>query len=180
MYISMPLFLMAREISPNLGSMAKNNLKFWWGVMLGMEPSIDPRSLTHRTPPGSSKALRRSKTEALAERMITEIDIYYVDYTFHNDIFCVVNNFWNMKMQAGKLAHRQAAAQASRQRQIGNLQKLTLSTNSQWPSLTALTKTLSTHSNTPLEPGVRRDMLHFSWDKHLEISFSSSALKTQM
>lgn len=85
---------MALESSPCTGSMVRNNLhspthqlstnifnnfnekrtssnfvyylKLGWGVILGVFPSITPRSLMVRDPPGSSRALRRSRTEALS------------------------------------------------------------------------------------------------------------------
>lgn len=40
-------------------------LKLGWGIILGVFPSMTPRSLMVRHPPGSNKALRRSRTEAL-------------------------------------------------------------------------------------------------------------------
>lgn len=42
-----------------------NYLKLGCGVMVGVEPSTIPLSLTVRTPPGSSKAFKRSNTEGL-------------------------------------------------------------------------------------------------------------------
>lgn len=41
-------------------------LKLGCGVILGVFPSMTPRSLMVRDPPGSSRALRRSRTEALS------------------------------------------------------------------------------------------------------------------
>lgn len=90
-YTSTPLFLMALESSPCRGSMVRNSLqshkhqlsifnvfnkgqqviifqyylKLWCGVILGVFPSMTPRSLMMRDPPGSRRALRRSSTEAL-------------------------------------------------------------------------------------------------------------------
>lgn len=40
-------------------------LKLGCGVMVGVDPSIIPLSLTVRTPPGSSKAFKRSSTDGL-------------------------------------------------------------------------------------------------------------------
>lgn len=92
MYTSTPRFLMARESSPCTGSMVRNNLRnntivnletmndfnrmfgvHWFniylklgcGVIWGVFPSMTPRSLMVRVPPGSSRAFRRSSTEAL-------------------------------------------------------------------------------------------------------------------
>lgn len=52
-----------RSLGRNLRGI--NYLKLGCGVMVGVEPSIIPLSLTVRTPPGSSKAFKRSKTEGL-------------------------------------------------------------------------------------------------------------------
>lgn len=40
-------------------------LKLGFGVMVGVDPSMIPLSLTVRTPPGSSKAFKRSSTDGL-------------------------------------------------------------------------------------------------------------------
>lgn len=46
-------------------------LKFGCGTIWGVFPSMTPRSLIVRDPPGSSRALRRSRTEALQTQHIT-------------------------------------------------------------------------------------------------------------
>ena len=41
------------------------HLKSGWGVIVGIWPSITPLSLIQSTPPGSMRALRRSRTDGL-------------------------------------------------------------------------------------------------------------------
>lgn len=107
---------MALESSPCTGSMVRNNLhshaellspshvkgqqgqmlqsylKLGWGVMVGVFPSMTPRSLMVRDPPGSSRAFRRSRTEALStEGMIS----LFLSCWSHFSLSTTLNTFQN-------------------------------------------------------------------------------------
>lgn len=61
-------------------------LKLGCGVILGVFPSMTPRSLMVRDPPGSSRALRRSRTEALSTKQM--ICASWVGFLFRLEIRC--------------------------------------------------------------------------------------------
>mmetsp|Transcript_10520 Transcript_10520/g.64466 ORF Transcript_10520/g.64466 Transcript_10520/m.64466 type:complete len:222 (-) Transcript_10520:6474-7139(-) len=62
---STPLFLIARETSPNLGSSVKKRRKFGCGLTILSCPSMMPASLISNSPPLSRTGLSRSNTAGL-------------------------------------------------------------------------------------------------------------------